>query len=298
MTLQAMLVKDIQKDECLSDVSFGVMDMANELKEKMRGIEFGRLNQKSLWVFRPQDTYAMGFISYGDYMDGGDGIDRYHVFSPNITNSKYTYGDREHMSSALHRAKGVKNAAKYLRPWSAKQVMSRVHDDAYRKAYSWADEVRSTAMQCARELEINKFFSLSHYGNQEPNALEAELKHMLDSGYTFLDKNLEQNLRAAFTARREYAEVKVAAFKPMTFVEILTVGDTTHLRGYTDVPSGSIQYYSEEDAFSYSSALEVPERLMGPMSVLSMVEVGKYVAGVGYRAGDNMFYVIPTSGDE
>jgi hypothetical protein len=297
MTLQAMLVKDIQKDECLSDVNFGVMDMAYELKEKMRGIEFGRLNQKSLWVFRPQDTYAMGFISYGDRMDGGDGRDRYHVFSPNITNSKYSHGDREYMSSALHRAKGVKNAAKYLRPWSTKQVMSRVHDDVHRNAYRWTDELRSTAMQCARELESDKFFSLSHYGNPEPNALEAELKHMLDSGYTFLDKNLEQNLRATFTARREYVEAKVAAGKSMTFVEILTVGDTTHFRGYTDVPTSSI-YSSGENAFSYSSALEVPERLMGPMSVLSMVEVGKYVGGVGYRAGDNMFYVIPTSGDE
>jgi hypothetical protein len=36
---------------------------------------------------------------------------------------------------------------------------------------------------------------------------------------------------------------------------------------------------------------ELPENLLGAMSVLSMVEEDQYVAGVGYRAGANMFYI-------
>ena len=36
---------------------------------------------------------------------------------------------------------------------------------------------------------------------------------------------------------------------------------------------------------------ELPENLLGAVSVLSMVEEDQYVAGVGYRAGENMFYI-------
>ena len=294
MTLQATLVKDIQKDECISDVNVGVMDMAHDLKEKMRGIEFGRLNQKALWVFRPQDTYAMGFIACGDYMDGGDGRDRYHVFSPNIINNSYTYGDRENMASALHRAKGVKNAAKYLRPWTTKQVMARVQREMYSKADEVQIETRHRAEACAREARGRNLLEVRRYSALEANPLQNELKHLLDSGYEFLDKNLEQNLRATFTANEEYEEIKKQGEAPLTFVEIITVDDTQHFRGYTDVPSTSsllsVRGLDEDTAFKYTLG-DIPEHIMGPISVLSMVGVGQYVAGVGYRAGENMFYV-------
>ena len=63
-------------------------------------------------------------------------------------------------------------------------------------------------------------------------------------------------------------------------------------RGYNKVPEFRSIRNAEftNTAFSCTQE-ELPEHLLGAVSVLSMVDQGQYVEGVGYRAADNMFYV-------
>jgi hypothetical protein len=114
---------------------------------------------------------------------------------------------------------------------------------------------------------------------------------MLNSGHKFLNKELEANLRVAFSALDELADSKQLTDRKHTFVEAYTVGDSTRFRGFPNVDNNAIPYGVDcSTSFDYAQE-ELPENIVGGISVLSMVQVGHYVAGVGIKHTDNMFYL-------
>ena len=294
--LDLMLVSEISKlPPCTGNESFGVMDMAFDLKLKVRGLRTVQKDQdwrkNELWVYRPQDTYAMGWICYADHMTGGDGENRYSVFSPNISNGKYTHGDREYMSSALNRDTAVKNAAKYLRPLTLQQTVRLVQKEFKHKLNTAAQQMGTELRGLTSELR-DGFFDRSSLRNMPPNALQNELNRIMQSDYVFVDKELEQKIRATFAAREEYEEGRKLTDVDHTFIEAYQLGGRQCFRAYDKVKNYS--HFSRDNScegmLRYTQE-DLPEHLKGPISVLSMVDVGQYVVGVGYRAGSNMFYV-------
>tara|TARA_R110000787_G_scaffold4066_3_gene15815 strand:+ start:1486 stop:2364 length:879 start_codon:yes stop_codon:yes gene_type:complete len=288
--LHLELVQSIKDNENLGDENFGVLDMASDLKDAVRGLHTARKCGSSMYVYRPQDTYVMGWICYADHMDAGDGEKRYSVFSPNIQNSKYQNGEREHMSSTLHRAKGVKNAMKHLRPLTALQVLGQTKSGFYDKL----SEVRATATLAyskAADPVRQTLFPSNTYLMQRTNPVQDELRALIDSGHKFINKILEAELRVAFSALDELADSKQLTDRKHTFVEAYTVGDSTRFRGFPNVDNNVTLYGVDgSTAFDYAQE-ELPESIVGGISVLSMVQVGHYVAGVGIKHADNMFYL-------
>jgi len=289
--LELILVSELSKEPpSTGSENIGVMDMANDLKDKVRGLCTARKDHQSLWVYRPQDTYVMGWICYTDHMTGGDGEKRYSVFSPNITNGKYNWGDREHMSSALHRAKAVKNAEKYLRPLTLPQTMRLVHSEFKHKLNTASQNMGTELRVLASELRTG-FFDRSSLRNTPTNALQNELNNILQSDYVFVDKELEQTLHKTFAARDEYEEGRKLTDVNHTFIEAYQMGGRQCFRGYDNVKNYAHFSRDSEDEMLRYTQEDLPEHLMGAISVLSMVDAGQYVVGVGYRAGSNMFYV-------
>jgi hypothetical protein len=289
--LSLKLVKDIagQRDVV---VNFGTMDMAHELTQKVRGIEVAPRSTDSMWVYRPQDTYAMGYIGYCQVHETGDQEQRYAVFSPNIHNGKYNYGEKQHMASALHRPKGVANAAKHLRPLTAKQVLELTQGDFVSALYEAKSTARSQVAKATQQIDL-RLFALERYRKPDLNPLQNELQRILNSDYVFVDKELEAQLHAAFTAVAEHEESKKLHEAKHTFIEVIETHGRNTFRGYAEVDDDRSLYRmadTKENLF-YFTQEELPDRLMGAMSVLSMVETGVYVSGVGYRAASNMFYV-------
>jgi len=288
--LNLILVSElIKQPPSTGSENIGVMDMASDLKGKVRGLRTARKDEASLWVYRPQDTYAMGWISYSDHMTGGDGEKRYSVFSPNISNGKYNWGDREHMSSALHRAKAVKNAERYLRPLTLPQTMQLVHSEFKHKLNTASQSMGLELRVLASELRTG-FFDRASFRPTAPNALQNELKHLLHSDYVFVDKELEDLLHKTFAAREEYEEGRKLTDVKHTFIEAYQMGGRQYFRGYDNVKNYfSISHCDDYEVLRYTQE-DLPERIAGAVSVLSMVNAGQYVVGVGYRAGSNMFY--------
>ena len=288
--LQLDLVKQIEAvDPSTVNTNFGVMDMAHDLGKLMRGIKTAPRDDISMWIYRPQDTYPMGYIAYADLMDGGDGTKRYSVFSPNISNGKYTHGEREFMASTLHRAKAVKNAAKYLRPLSPLHVMEQVHGDFIDKKYKAVTE--NERENTTRMYKVKGAAELFRSSTEAP--LLAELKRIIQSGYVFADKELEADFRGALQAREEQqrnkTQLKDAKF---SFVEVVQQAGQNLFRGFGTAPHYRSMHYREMagSEFCYTQE-DLSEHLRGAISVLSMLEAGGYVDGVGYRAADNIFYV-------
>ena len=285
--LKLDLVKQIEAvDPSLVSTNFGVMDMAQDFKNVVRGVKTAPKDDISMWVYRPHDTYPMGYISYGNLMDNGDETKRYSVFTPNISNGKYKHGERMFMASALSRDKAVKNATKYLRPLSPTQVLEQVQGEFVGKRYSARGDTERAAQQEMRKVRTDLFSS----GTEAP--LLAELKRILQSGYEFVDKELEVNFRRSVQVWEEREANRTAKTAAFSFVEIVQQAGQTMFRGYNKVPEFRSIYNTEftSTAFSYTQE-ELPDHLLGAISVLSMVDQGQYVEGVGYRAADTMFYV-------
>jgi hypothetical protein len=290
--LSLKLVKDIVGQRDVVTVNFGTMDMAHELTQRVRGIKVAPRSTDSMWVYRPQDTYAMGYIGYCQVHETGDQEQRYAVFSPNIHNNKYNYGEKTNMTSALHRTKGVANAAKHLRPLTTKQVLEFTQGDFVSALYEAKSTARSQVAKATQQIDL-RLFALERYRKPDLNPLQDELQRILNSDYVFVDKELEAQLRAAFTAVAEHEDSKKLHEAKHTFIEVIETHGRNTFRGYAEVDDDRSLYRmadTKENLF-YFTQEELPDRLMGAMSVLSMVETGVYVSGVGYRAASNMFYV-------
>ena len=291
--LSLKLVKDIIAQKDTIYVNFGTMDMAHELTQKVRGIEVAPRTVESMWVYRPQDTYAMGYIGYCQVHETGDQEQRYAVFSPNIHNGKYNYGEKQHMASALHRPKGVANAAKHLRPLTTKQVLEFTQGEFVSALFDAKSTARSQVARATQQIDC-KLFALERFRHKpDTTPLQDELQRILNSDYVFVDKELEAQLYAAFAAVAEHEESKKLHDAKHTFIEVIEANGRNTFRGYAEVDDDRSLFRladTQENLF-YFTQEELPDRLMGAMSVLSMVEVGIYVSGVGYRAANNMFYV-------
>ena len=276
----------------------GLMNFAYTLTHKMKGyktaiVEKGSPNNM-LCVYREGDNYVMGMIGYGDFQNTGDGNDRYAVWSPNIRNMKYNGGLQQHMSLALDMNKAVKNAMTYIRPLSMELTMKQSLRQCGSAASEVVSQIRDKAGETRREL-VNNFFDTSTYSTPKPNALQRELKYMVESGYEFLDKDLGTALGKLVNGMKELDAARDTNKNTFTFVEafvsptgrqMFRVGAGVDANKYH-----SFDYDGLADEVSLYEQHNLPEELAGKLSVLSMLEVGGYVEGVGYRAADSIFYL-------
>jgi len=276
----------------------GLMDFAHKLTQKMKGYKTAISDKGSpnnmLYVHREGDNYIMGIIGYGDFQNTGDGEDRFAVWSPNISNMKYSYGLQQNMCLALDMNKAVKNAMKYLRPLSMEQTMKQSLRQCSSAASDVVSQIRDKAGETRREL-VNNFFDTSTYSTPKPNALQRELKYMVESGYEFLDKDLGATLGKLVNGIKELDAARDTNKNTFTFVEafVSPIGRQM-FRVATGVDAN--KYYSfDYDGLSEEVSLyeqhNLPEEVAGKLSVLSMLEEGGYVEGVGYRVANNVFYL-------
>lgn len=275
----------------------GLLDFAHKLTQQMKGYKVSVSKMHNmLYVYREGDNYVMGIIGYGDFQTNGDGDDRYAVWSPNIKNMKYSHGLQQNMSLALKQDKAVKNAMKYLRPLTVEQTMKLSLRQCHRAAQEVVSKIRDNTGELRREL-VNNFFDTSTYSAPKPNPLQRELKHLVESGYEFLDKDLGDKLHKMFGGLKELEAARQVVDNTFTFVEaIVSPTGRQMFRVHTDVDASthySITRSVSElpDNTSVYDQHNLPDELAGKLSVLSMLELEGYVEGVGYRAADNVFYV-------
>ena len=270
------------------DHSVGLMDFAHEVEQKTKYLTCSK-DRLSKWVYREGDSFPMGYIAYKDIRESTANDDpKYIVYSPNIHNGKYSYGDRMYSAQATTIEKGVKNAVTYLRALTVPQVVEITKDTCRRKAASQTEELR-TDVRTKSNLIFNNMFSTSRHDT--PNALQIELKHMVESGHEFLNKELGQQLKEVFTGFDEYKEARESNSDTFLFVEAYqSFGQNkfrcapVDLRGFGDeAVKRELQTIRGED--------DLPEEIKGKLAVLGMVDVEHYVDGVGYRAAENIFYL-------
>lgn len=281
-----------EQDEARLIRNSHIAKFAALVEAKLPGVRTAQHTSFSCWVFRPQDTYAMGYISYANHLDTNSDP-QYAVLSPNVCNRKYMRGDRRYMSATINLDKAVRNASKYLRPLSTSQVISQCQSAFCDAKFADQNTSRNEAYAAVRDVTTS-LFEVNAYREPAVPPLQAELKHLLNTEYTFLDKQLEAGLRKAFAALDDFNAAREAYRRKHIFVEVRVVNGMQRYRGFDNVtnirdPGPDTKTYLG-DEFDYGSE-DLPEDIGGRIAVLSMLDEGQHINGVGYRHSENLYYL-------
>lgn len=268
---------------------FAIMDMRDKLRSAVRGLNFVSRDKKSVWVYRTDQPYCLGWIGYGDYRQGGDGTEMYVVHSRTISNGKYgDYNEQHYMKMSTNIDTAIRNAKKFLRPMSPQDIAAT----RLRDASNAVDKVVSQAKDTVRGLQEKVIDATNSYYRQNTHSkLLGELRHLLTINHEFVDPEFGANLQAFFDASAEAEQLSNRAV-PMWFVRVYErLGtqsfDVIEIDKVQDVwgakISDEVRHYTDET---------LPVEIMQKLSVLNMLSKDDFVDDVGFAAGEGMFYVV------
>ena len=267
-----------------------------EIRKSFRGVLFTQDagDKRRVYVHMPNDPYVMGYIGYGDFLTTAKAMQSSYVISSrHIMNYKYAdHNDQHYMAMSINLSTAVRNAKKYLRPLTTKDMAldQQTESDMRRKSKD-----TKSAMEVKRNNALSDLLAKSNRTlNIEYNPMLEYMRTLVTVGHEFTDKELESNLLSYFALEKD-----VKAFSGNDIdVDYVRIYEKYGKQVFDVVP------LIRED--SYRSALgnlttydkdKVPEDVMGKVSVLSMVENGHWVDDVGYRVDATMFYVTAQSNE-
>ena len=273
-----------------------IQDFMKGIRRAFRGVLFTQDagDKRRVYVHMPNDPYVMGYIGYGDFLTTAKAMQSSYVISSrHIANYKYAdYNDQHYMAMSINLDTAVRNAKKYLRPLTTKDMAldQWTESDMRRKSKD-----TKSAMEVKRNNALSDLLAKSNRTlNIDYNPMLEYMRTLVTVGHEFTDKELESNLLSYFALEKD-----VKAFSGNDVdVDYVRVYEKYGKQVFDVVP------LIRED--SYRSALgnlttydkdKVPEDIMGKVSVLSMVENGHWVDDVGYRVDATMFYVTAQSNE-
>ena len=265
---------------------FAVMELRDKIKQSVRGLQFIDRNKKSLYIYRDDCPYVLGWIGYGDYRQGGDGTEMYVVHSRTIYNGKYSdYNDQHNMAMSTNIDTALRNVKKYIRPYNPVE-MAKIHvKDVSSAVSNVAGEVNTRL----RDIQ-SSIVDVRSYGDNSTTRLMTELKHLITTGHEFVDPSFGSAIVDYFAAVEEANQYKGRSV-PMWFVRVYErFGDQCFDVASIDNAENWNPNIGEE-VHRYTAS-DLPEDIMGKLSVLNILNDKQYVDDVGYRAGEGMFYVV------
>lgn len=228
-----------------------------------------------VWLYLPEQPYALMRLGYKDYATTSTGNDTYGVYSRLISNRKYKSGQQQCMLMSNDMERAVKNAKTVMRPYATQEIV-QVHLGAFVSSVKGeTDGVNGTVASAAYEV-------------RHDSDLMKELVHMVNSGYEFVSDGLRQKVVAVMDATKAQREHHAKA-RHAWFVTVTTRQDVQH---FDVIEMFDVHKLTPvlRDAQTYT-AETLPEEIAGKMAVMSMLEVGGRVPDVGMRATETTFYV-------
>ena len=242
----------------------------------------GHLVYNDVWLMMPGQAYALARVGYGDYSPSGSGTSMFMVHSRTIENEKYRVGSEQYnmvMSSDIERA--FKNAKKHVRMYSPVEYASLTAKEFVSHVESDSDTVRNDWMRARGQVKDN-------------DNLYKELKHLMECGHKFLSDEFAGLVTNWIDTAKAWSVEKNRKV-PAYFVHVSVVRDQQLFEVIEiDDAKGPLGNYSQTWADAKPqrfAADDIPEDIMGKLSVLSLLEPGGYSAGVGKRVDEAMFWV-------
>lgn len=290
--------EEFKKEFVLNDgvyVERHLLSFCREVQHVFRGARFLTSNDchsryvggvsgfTQVHIVMPNQPYTLGKLGYGNYTENDRADPTYMVCSRKIKNEKYRANNDNYncvMSKDLARA--VVNVKKFVRQYTAAE-MAPIALRKFATSAKEAPEKVASAWRGARNTV------------RDSDRLYRELKALHEQGYQFLSDDFAQQVNAWVETAKAWSEEK-ARVVPATFVHVLPVRD----QQYFDVVrapniredsmitmkdtllQGTAERFTQED---------IPQDLLGKLSVLSLLSNNQYVEGVGMRVHETLYWV-------
>ena len=238
------------------------------------------------------DPYTAAWISFGDFKDAGNGDSNYVVCSPNVENNRYdTHREQHYMRMSVNLKKAVGFTSTFTRPYKALTIADiNVQDVGYAASMSHGELTSKV-----NEMQIT-LFGRNHSSSATP--VMAEMKHLVASGYSFIDKKLEAEAHEFFELHRKQ-QVSATLNKNLAATAVICTGTT--LKGeqkFETIRCVNLSHYTREVLREthqyYIGTDKIPDEIKDKVAVLSMMEHGEFVDEVGMRICDEIVYVMDT----
>lgn len=276
-----------------------VEEFALALRKKHPQFKFGVTNHcrssmrmhdvfHEVWVYREGDEYALGRIGFcspnpdrGEYAENN--APRYSVYSRAVTNEMYSPEKWAHSAVTSKDLKiAMRNAAKYLKIFSPVEYakMSIRTFSGHTSSPRVDSIVRKDRAE--REVRINM------------KEMTTVLVDAIKQGFVVPNSALREMIEEYAAAKQEYDErmssrthgyyVRIIDDMGTQRATVIKIDDvTSHCNGLPTYDLGEI---------SSIPASDLPDDIMGKLSVLAMLEGEQYVEGVGMKVSPNMFWLI------
>ena len=224
--------------------------------------------------------FDLGRINYADNSVNSRGDRTYGVYSRKISNAKYaTHRNQYRMIMGKDVGKAIKNAQKYLMPYSAKELAQAFYEPIRDSITNEFGKVERKAHVLAQEVRNNH------------HAILNEIRALTRAGIVF---KTEEFRKVAENVEEIYGEYETEINKKIgaIFVRFYKVGSESYvtLQEAKDVKSNWSTAKVEDSPVGYKAS-ELPQDIVGSVSVLSILNDGQYVANIGMRIDENHFWI-------
>jgi len=275
---------------------FEMQGFMQELRKAFRGVLFTPCPQdkRRTYMHMPNDPYVMGYIGYGDFLTTAKAMQSsYVVSSRHIMNYKYAdYNDQYYMAMSINLSTAVRNAKKYLRPLTTKDMALDEWTEADMRRKS---KNTKSAMDVKRNNTLSDLLAKNNREKKiEYNPMLEYMRTLVKVGHEFTDKELESDLLSYFKLEEDANAISSDGVD----VDYVRVYEKYGKQVFDIVPLIRKEYGRSDlgNIITYDKD-KVPEDVMGKVSVLSMVENKHWVDDVGYRVDATMFYVTAQSNE-
>lgn len=231
-----------------------------------------------VFVYMDDFPCELGRISWSDNTVSSGEI-TYGVHSRKIKNAKYGEDrDQHHMVMTNNLGKAVKNARKYLVPYTTQELAQVFYTGMSGKVRKVYGEVREALYDGADPVRHNRQAIL-----QEIAFLKKQGVHFITPEFRKVADTIDE-LMANFTAQEAR---KVSS----VFVRFKQVGDITYA-DFVEAHNVRDKGTYTGDAHATSCPIdELPQDIAGQVAVLNILENDDYVSGIGMKIDDRTFWV-------
>jgi len=254
-------------------------DFIAEVGNALRDVEFHRTGANRATVYRKGDTHALGEIGYDNTKANGSGEKTYFVLSRRIENEKYArHSWQRHLAASKVLKTAVKAACTYLMPFSCSEAVEATRDVARQIINDRVSKAHARARETFRDLTGE-----AGYASNMTSEFMQELRT-----HTFMSPKLNNAAAAFYATFDEWKAVESASKEGVYYVGV----SDNYGQQVVDTAKVSMTFPYTTECFDRMPAENVADWVHGRVAVLSMVDPLHYVAGVGLRLDDRVFYVI------
>ena len=254
--------------------------MANSLYEAYRREHVGFLRSHKVFLYVPTNRYTSGWVGLSDYRmhDRDDYNPKIGVWSEHISNYNTAKSEMQHALKTTTTAnRALKLAKTYFR-----------EEDRGKVALYSVGNVRgaiTTDRRAVEELVQTAKMKFTSHG-----AFPAAIEWLVDSGYEFNDKGLEDEMRTYVTELKYKTEaIPSQKYPNLIYVRgYLKDGEQVFDQVSLDAKSGN---FKVNQTLGTCNEEDLSEDTKRKLSILMMSEDDSFVAGVGYKCDGEIYYV-------